>query len=161
MCPVEWTKINQEENGVAWGARDDSPGRWEVASRVCGRKLKLQHRSGGVGNAEDAASNFGSRTSDYLGAWVTVGKGSEYAVAPYAGDPKVTFYTENTSGWYFLSGYNSVSPNLEFDLPLTDEESYYCFEEGTEYQLWYGEDMNDYTEYDNVGTAYTDILITS
>ena len=158
MCPVEWTKINQQENGVAWGARDDSHGEWQVASRICGRKLKLQHRSGSVGNSAGTESNFGS-SSDYVCPHVTVGKGSAHAVVPYAGDPKVN--TAPGNGWYFLSGFNAMSPYLEFDLPLTNEESYYCFEEGTEYHLWYGEDMNDWTEEDNSGTVYTDILITS
>ena len=87
-----------------------------------------------------------------------MGKGSGYAVVPYAGDPKVTLEYE---GWYALSGYSAMSPYLEFDLPLTNEDSYYCFEEGTEYHLWYGEDMNEYTEVDNGGTAYTDIYIMS
>ena len=169
MCPVEWTKINQEENGVAWGARGDSPGRWEVASRVCGRKLKLQHRSGAVWCAPNYPSNFGCNNHPGpshwdISAYLTVGKGYEYAVVPFEGDPKVTVHPDPTPRsrlWYLLSEFDSMSPYLEFDLPLTDVESYYCFEEGTEYQLWYGEDMIDASEFNNGGTAYTDIFITS
>ena len=166
MCPIEWTKINQEENGVAWGAKDDSPGRWEVASRVCGRKLRLQHRSGAVqcSVGSQLASNFGCNNVPSVGqhvtTYLTVGKGLEYVVVPFEGDPKVTAHPSYPT-WYLLSGFNSMSPYLEFDLPLTDEESYYCFEEGTEYQLWYGEDLVDWSEGNDSGTAYTDILITS
>ena len=169
VCPTKWTKINQQEDGVEWGARDERHGRWEVASRVCGRKLKLLHRSGGVGCFDNqiSLSNFGCRNhevSDHVAPHVTKGKGSElgseYAIAPYAGDPKVTAHPSYPSGsWYKLPGFNSMSPYLEFDLPHTN--TYYCFENGTEYHLWYGEDMIDWGETDNLGTAYTDIYIMS
>ena len=88
---------------------------------------------------------------------MTLGKGFEYAIVPRADDPKATIRSDKI--WYSLSGYSSSSSYLEFDLPLTDDESYFCFEKGTEYQLWYGEDMYDVTESDNGGTAYTDIYI--
>ena len=165
MCPKEWTKINQDENGVAWGAIDDSYGKWQVTSRICGRKLKLQHRSGGVTCSENGGlSNFGcgeSEFSNHLAVYVTTGKGSGYAIVPKAGDPKVTPQKLPWKGMYFLSDYNSMSPYVEFDLPMTVDNSYFCFEEGTQYQLWYGEDMYDYAESDNGGTAYTDIYIKS
>ena len=165
VCPSEWVKINQEENGVAWGARDDSPGKWEVASRVCGRKLKLQNRSGGVNCNVNAYSNssFGcdpsraGSSANRIGVFVTLGKGFEYAIVPSANDPKAGIRSDKI--FYSLSGYSASSNYLEFDLPLTDDESYFCFEKGTEYQLWYGEDMYDATESDNGGTAYTDIYI--
>ena len=168
QCPTEWTKINLQEGGVSWGARDDSHGRWEVASRVCGRKLKLLHRSGYVAcnNHPTYKSNWGcyehSQVGQYVAAHVTVGKGSEHAVVPYTGDPKVTLTPSSypRGGWYILSGFNSKSPYLEFDLPHNNGHSYYCFEAGTEYHLWYGEDMTEWTESDNDGTAYTDIYIT-
>merc|ERR1712117_708532 len=81
QCPTEWTKINLQEGGVPWGAKDDSYGRWGVTSRVCGRKLKLLHRSGYVTCAiqiPNRKSNWGCKpgVGHYLGAYVTVGKGS-------------------------------------------------------------------------------------
>ena len=91
--------------------------------------------------------------------FVTLGKGFEYAIVPNADDPKVSFVFKKIS--YSISGYNASSSYLEFDLPLTDHESYFCFEKGTDYQLWYGEDMYESTESDNGGTAYTDIYIMS
>ena len=174
QCPTEWTKINQEEDGVAWGSRDDGFGRWQVASKFCGRKLKLQHRSGAVWCAEGQQhhTNFGCSklaeindeypddTDDALSTYLTTGKGSEYAVVPYEGDPKVASHP-SYPGWYVISGYNSTSPFLVFDLPQTNEAPYYCFEEGIEYQLWYGEDMVDAYTDNNGGTAYTDIYIMS
>ena len=91
-----------------------------------------------------------------------MGKGSEYIVVPYEGDTKVTHHPSfRTHSWYHLTGYNSSSPYLEFDLPKTSEEDFYCFEEGTEYHLWYGEDMIDWSDTNNGGTAYTDIYIMS
>ena len=103
---------------------------------------------------------------DAIAPHVTMGKGSklgsQYAIAPYAGDPKVKAHPKHPSGsWYFLPGFNSSSPYLEFDLPHTSKKSGYCFEAGTEYHLWYGEDMIDYSDSNNGGTAYTDIYIKS
>ena len=130
----------------------------------------LLHRSGYVacGQGQQYHSNFGcNNLADVDGAistYVTVGKGLPYALAPYPGDPNVTphvVYGTTIGGWYVLSGYNSMSPYLVFNLPQTNERPYYCFEEGTEYQLWYGEDMTDWSESNDGGTAYTDIYIMS
>ena len=75
-------------------------------------------------------------------------------IAPYDGDPKVTSLTQD---WYQLTGYDSMSPYLEFDL----KDSYYCFEEGTEYHLWFGEDLYPtHSEHDNSDSSViTDIYI--
>ena len=165
VCPEEWTKINEEGKGVAWGARDDSYGKWHVPTRVCGRRLKLQHRSGGVSCSDKGGvSNFGcgaSSDSSHIAVYVTAGKDPGDAIVPRPGDPKVKFQGMQWKGMYFLSGFSSMSPYLELDLPMIIDNSYFCFEEGTEYQLWYGEDMYDYAESDNGGTAYTDIYIMS
>merc|ERR1712117_892931 len=138
---------------------------WKVGSRVCGRKLKLLHRSGYVtcdNRMPTVKSNWGCHEhpgeGQYDAAHVTVGKGSENSIVPHAGDPKVTL---KSNGWYILSGFKPMSPYLEFDLPQDNGNSYYCFEVGTEYHLWYGEDVNDVSEHDNDGTAYTDIYIMS
>merc|ERR1712156_273549 len=108
----------------------------------------MGHRSGSVshGTSANMHSNFGSGDSGNLAAYVTMGKGKDHVIAPKACDPKVTV---TLIGWYQLSGYDADSPYLEFDLPLANEESYYCFEVGNEYHLWYGEDMYDYTDDNN------------
>ena len=145
-CTTGWKKINQEENGVAWGARNsddgkDSNGKWGVSSRTCGTKLMLVAVSGGVTCYPGyPLSNFGCSTT--LRVYVTNGKGYEYTIAP-----------KGLTGNYRLAGYNAASPFVEF--PLEN----YCFETGTEYNLWYTEDMLDSSEGDNAGTAYTDIYI--
>merc|ERR1712117_318773 len=78
QCPTEWTKINLQEGGVPWGAKDDRHGRWGVTSRVCGRKLKLLHRSGYVTcdiQSPYRKSNWGCSpgVGQPLAAHVTVG----------------------------------------------------------------------------------------
>ena len=92
---------------------------------------------------------------------MTEGKGSDYiivpSVLPNAGITLSSIY----AGLYQRSGYNSMSPYVEFDLPLNSDNSYFCFEEGKEYQLWQGEDMYDINDSNNGGTTYTDIYIMS
>ena len=171
-----WTKINQQEDGVQWGARGDSYGRWQVASRICGQKLKLQYRSGEVTCSVSAGDkgNFGCgiysgtvgvqggvRWSSLLAVHVTEGKGSDYVIVPSVLPHAEVTPSSIYRGLYQLSGYNSMSPFVEFDLPLNNDNSYFCFEAGTEYQLWHGEDMYDIHESDNGGTTNTDVYIMS
>ena len=66
---------------------------------------------------------------------------------------------EIATNCYNLPGQDSDSPFLEYDLPIKEGESDYCFKTGTEYHLWYKEDMIDSSETDNHGTAFTDIYI--
>merc|ERR1712241_946636 len=86
-------------------------------------------------------SNFGCAREPLKGSdlmvYVTNGKGYEYTIAP-----------KGKRGSYRLNGYNPAWGFVEF--PLEN----YCFETGTEYNLWYTEDMQDSSEYDNGGTAY-------
>ena len=61
--------------------------------------------------------------------------------------------------WYELDGFNSNSPFVEFDLPESGDKGY-CFEQGTEYNLWMGEAMLQRGDADNPeDKAYTDIFI--
>ena len=166
-CPTLWTKINQQENGVEWGTKNDEYGAWQVASKICGRKLRLQHRSGKITYPGDYWSYYGFGRSlkgewwsTILTVFVTKGKGSNNVIVPYAGDPKITI-SSRCRYCYSHPVYNSMSTIVEFDLPLSNGNSYFCFEEGTEYQLWHGEDLYDAYEHDNSGTSYTDIYIIS
>ena len=156
VVPRTWTKLNQEQNGVRWGAKGDQNGEWQVASKICGTKLMLQAISGGVAcNGGSALSNFGCPGRSELYVYVTKGKGYDNVIVPH-GKKKGNTYS---GGSYLLSGYNSASPIVVFDLPLMNGKSEYCFENGTEYHLWHTEDMTDTSEHDNFGTAYTDIYI--
>ena len=168
VCPTEWTKINQQEDGVQWGAMGDSYGSWQVASTICGQKLKLQHRSGGISCAVSLGryGKFGCGVhtrawSSLLAVYVTEGKGSDYVIVPSVLPHAGITLNEIYIGLYQRSGYNSMSPYVEFDLPLNADNSYFCFEEGKEYQLWHGKDMYDTDESRNDGTTYTDIYIMS
>ena len=160
-CPTEWTKINQQKNGVAWGTKNDEYGGWKVSSKICGRKLKLEHKSGKITCAKNAHwSYFGCKST--IAVFVTKGKGSDNVIVPYAGDPKITMHPHHTRTMYSHPVYNAMSTSVEFDLPLSSGNSYFCFEEETEYQLWHCEDLYDYGEFDNnAWKAFTDIYIIS
>merc|ERR1711863_207161 len=89
--------------------------------------------------------------------FVTDGKGLDHLIVP-----KKDLLFDNGIWWgYKLPLQNArLDPtSIEFDLPLSNGGSDYCFEEGTEYSLWMIEDMYDMSENDNLGTAYTDIYI--
>ena len=115
--------------------------------------------SGGVScNSGYALTNFGC----------TAGGGSK--IAPYVTDgrgkygvivPQESSKTGGTPGknWYALDGFNSYSDFVEFDLP-EDSDKGYCFEQGTEYNLWMVEPMMSSGDHDNPeDKAYTDIFI--
>ena len=91
-----------------------------------------------------------------MAVYVTEGKGTEHAIAPA---PCEEGEVDWDYGWYRLPGFNSDSSLLEFNLPLNQWGSPYCFNEETEYQLWHIDDMKDVSERDNHGIAYTDIYI--
>ena len=110
----------------------------------------------GVGKLAEQTSNFGCPNSSEIAIYVTEGKGIEHAIAPA---PCEESNVEWDYGWYSLPGFNSDSPLLELNLPLKSWESHYCFNEGTEYQLWHTDDMKDVSEIDNHGIAYTDVYI--
>ena len=50
VCSTGWAKINPQEAGIPWGAKNDSKGAFNVASHICGTKLMMVARSGGVDN---------------------------------------------------------------------------------------------------------------
>ena len=136
---------------MAWGAKGDQKGEWQVASKICGTKLMLQAISGGVAcNGGSARSNFGCPGRREIYVYVTKGKGHDKRIVPK---------NTNSGGSYLLPHYTSDSPIIVFDLPLPNGKSEYCFENGSEYHLWHVEDMTDTSEHDNFGTAYTDIYI--
>ena len=110
----------------------------------------------GVGEATERTSNFGCPDSSEIAIFVTEGKGIEYAIAPA---PCEESEVDWDYGWYSLPGFNSDSSLLELSLPLKECETHYCFNMGTEYQLWHVDDMKDVSEINNHGIAYTDIYI--
>ena len=107
--------------------------------------------SGGVRcKSSSPYTNFGchSTAGKVIQVYVTEGKGYNHTIVP-----------QNMTGSYNLPGRDSDSTFLEFELPTTGGNSDYCFKNGTEYNLWYLGDMEDDSEFDNGGTAYTDIYI--
>lgn len=150
-CATGWTKINQQESGVEWRAKGDAYGIWSVTSEICGRRLMLVAISGGVKCKHSTPYiNFGCHSSygEKISVYVTEGKGYDHAIVP-----------QNMTGSYYLPGKDTNSTFLEYELPTTGGHSDYCFNNGREYNLWYSSDMEDHSEHDNNGTAYTDIYI--
>ena len=58
-----------------------------------------------------------------------------------------------TYGYYKLVGYNSMSPSIAF----VDLSNPMYATEGMELRIWYGEDLANWSEVDNVGTACVDV----
>ena len=116
--------------------------------------------SGGIScGKQHALTNFGClwKGGTWLGVFVTNETGSDGVIVPQE-ESKTHTHGE---AWYKMDGFDSNSPFVEFDLPESGDEGY-CFEQGTEYNLWMGEAMlqqgDDNNPEDN---AYTDIFICS
>ena len=68
--------------------------------------------------------------------------------------PSPTFVTPGSGNWYALPGYAENSPFLTFDVP-----GYKWLYNGQKFRVWYGEDLVDFTEHDNVGQTCMNVDI--
>ena len=67
--------------------------------------------------------------------------------------PSPRMVTVSSSGWYKLPGYTSSSPKLI----LTDFGNPKYLRTNEKLRIWYGEDLKNYTESDNHGSAWIEI----
>ena len=70
-------------------------------------------------------------------------------------DDKSVTWRKHHNGWWHKDGYSSASKKITLNLPGRN----YCFDPSKSYHLWYGEDDHDANEFDNYGTAKTDVLV--
>ena len=69
--------------------------------------------------------------------------------------PPSKFVSNSKAGAYSVPGFHSQSPELELKMLLDPK----LVSQGQWLRLWYGEDLKNYTEHDNDGTACADVYI--
>lgn len=144
--------------GVCFNAIN-TPGKFQATFNGTVRAIRLAYINGSVtcsGALDQTATRWGCRTDtpDRLGVYLTSSDKMLLAPTPltagYApvedGTGKNTFYT--------LTGASSDSDTVVFQ---TTADNFFDAREGNEYQLWYGEALQDYTTSDNSGTVCADV----
>ena len=117
--------------------------------------VKLVHVYGYVSCHRHAATNW-SPWGCGLGAHQEINTVITNAQNQLLLPPSQFLSTHHAAGkWHRIPGYTSMSPVLElkaFGKPISVSS-------GQELRLWYGEDLVNYTEGDNGGTACADVYI--
>ena len=112
--------------------------------------MKLVHISGLVSNALSQEGSYWGigNGGNHLGTLIT--DSQNRILYP---SPRLTSMN-NPSGWYYIPGYTTLSPELVF----TDFCVPQHLNKGAKLRVWYSEDLKDYTESDNSGQSCTKIF---
>ncbi|XP_078354809.1 uncharacterized protein LOC144639374 [Oculina patagonica] len=135
----QWVKLNQDP--VCFGAKDNRYGSFKVSTNITVASLMLVHQSGAVRCNDESPndSNWGCG-DDRINVYLT----DHSILVPATSVPTDEYQ------FYTMAGYTSNSPVLvfcqDFSFSTTDE-----------LHLWYGEDLFDNGESDNVGTSCADV----
>ena len=148
---VGWQKVNVDP--VCFGAKDDSFGTFEIHKPGDIYRLKLVHRSGYVNCDFRGAFNtkWGCGTenlSKKLNVHITYGNNTRIFPANVDGSLvlKSLFY-------YKLPAFNGNSTEIVFDSTPTP----LSVVAGQKFRIWYGEDLKDKGEDNNMGRSCTDV----
>ena len=105
------------------------------------RAIKLVHRFGQVGCANFAISKWGC------------GKAGISIAITDVNDDIIFPKDISAIGWFTLSSYDSNSNEIILSNPL----KYIQVKKGMILRLWYGEDLKESNEHDNVGISCADV----
>ena len=148
---VGWQKVNVDP--VCFGVKNDSFGIFEIHKPGDIYRLKLVHRSGYVNCLSGKAFNTkwgcgAEHLSKKLNVHITDEKDTRIFPANVSGslvlDP-FFFYT--------LLGFDENSTEIVFDSTPTP----FSVVAGQKFRIWYGEDLKDTGEDDNMGRSCTDV----
>lgn len=134
---------------VCFGAKRNQYGKITVPYEGVVSALRFVHQSGGVKcNPRFPETNYGCAGRRYhnkekIGVYVTDDKND--VIFPQ--NPVNEKY-----GFYSKPLYNAESPELVF---MADQPLY--VKKGVEMRVWYGEDLVNVSEYDNMGKSCSDV----
>ena len=148
---VGWQKVNVD--AVCFGVKNDSFGMFEIHKPGDIYRLKLVHRSGYVNCLSDKAFNtkWGCGTdnlSKKLNVHITAEKDTRVFPANVSGSLVLDDYF-----FYKLPGFNGNSTEIVFDSTPTP----LSVVAGQKFRIWYGEDLKDDGEDNNMGRSCTDV----
>ena len=137
---------------MCFGAKDSSFGTFEIRQSGDIYSLKLVHLSGAVNCISDinSGSNWGCSHGDYYDNKLNVHITNESNARIFPPTGSVNF---DDHLYYKLSGFHENSAEIVFDffpVPLSVTT-------GQRFRVWYGEDLVDRNEADNVGNSCIDV----
>eukprot|EP00794_Sanderia_malayensis_P019928 gene19928-21880_t len=136
---ARWTKLNCKP--VCYGAKGGSFGVFFISKTVKAYQIKLQRTSGRVScHYSSGYGYFRCARGKHFGVFVT--DTNNKVIVPPAPIQYVT-----AKGWYRLNGNNYGASTIVLSIGLHP----YIFRKGGVYRVWYGEDLFNSTESDNVG----------
>ena len=151
---VGWQKVNVDP--VCFGVKNDSFGIFEIHRPGDIYRLKLVHRSGYVNCAFPTALN-----TKWGCAFIDDSYYSQKLNVHITNENNTRIFPANVSGslvlddyfFYTLLGFDENSAEIVFDstpIPLS------VFA-GQKFRIWYGEDLEDKGDHNNMGTSCTDV----
>lgn len=148
LAAENWTPLNQE---VCFEAKGDRPGTFKLTKAGFLQGVRLTHKNGGVKCSHGGElTNFGCNYQ-----WV---KGGVGVVITDIGK-SVIFPLEHIKhlDWTFFhsSGNHENSAVLSY---YNDHKPTY-FEAGTEFKVWYAEDLHNKSEGDNSGKSCSTVSV--
>lgn len=145
---IAWVKLNTDP--VCFGAKDNSFGAFTWGKDELIWAFRLDHRSGKVtcsnGGGSSSMSRWGCNPNSAIKVFLTDSQNTVIA-------PQFAQYTGSRRTSYNIPGYDSSSPYLIFFMG----RNAYRFHNSAQLRLWYGEDLHDFTEYDNGGRSCADV----
>jgi len=142
-----------QEKKVCFGARGDTFGTVHLQQEGKLTGLMLVHRSGYISCApgEKYKTHWGCIYPGVdIGVFIT-DKENKKVFPKYATYPVSPDWFKQA--WYFLPGYNAMSPKLVF----TDISTPMYVFEGQELRIWYGEDLINISEENDSGVSCADV----
>ncbi|XP_068721427.1 uncharacterized protein [Montipora capricornis] len=151
FCENGWQKVNVDP--VCFGAKDDSFGTFEIHKPGDIYRLKLVHRSGYVNCLFDKASNSkwgcgGVDLSKKLNVHIT----DENDTRVFPANVSNSLVLHQTF-CYTLLGFDENSAEIVFDSTPTP----LSVVAGQKFRIWYGEDLANKGEDNNMGRSCTDV----
>ena len=137
---------------MRFGAKNNLFGTFEIRQSGDIYSLKLVHLSGAVNCISDinSGSNWGCSHGDYYDNKLNVHITNESNARIFPPTGSVKF---DSHLYYNLPGFHENSAEIVFDffpVPLSVTT-------GQRFRVWYGEDLVDSNEADNVGNSYIDV----
>ena len=137
---------------MCFGAKDNSFGTFEIRQSGDIYNLKLVHQSGAVNCVDDinSGSNWGCSHGDYYDNKLNVHITNESNARIFPPNSSVNF---DEYLFYKLPGFRGNSAEIVFDffpVPLSVTT-------GQRFRVWYGEDLGNHGEGNNVGNSCIDV----
>ena len=132
-----------QQSNVCFGAKNDSFGSLTLKYKGPLLGLKLRHRSGFVNCNANGRSFWGCQNSRYISIAIT--DEDNKVVLPESLD---------TKGWVYIPGYDVDSKEVVLD----DDGKKMNVYRGMQMRLWYGEDLRNHAEEDNIGRCCVDVF---